>query len=189
MKIVSGIVAFLLSAQVYGSTWSASSVLPNFRMQAQLSGINWSIGDKAGYDIDLGMAKGTMKTLVREKSGENFWLNQELALGAAGDHLIETLINPETGEILQLIVDGETKEIPEASETEIVSTQEERVTVPAGTFNAIHVVSKDVKSGKSSDSWINETEIPVYGLVKAVEPGDFGKVKIDLTDFVFAPRS
>jgi hypothetical protein len=189
MKIVSSIAALLLSSQVFAGSWSPASVIPDFRVQAQLSGINWVVGDKAGYNVDLGIAKGTMKTLVREKEGENFWLNQELALGAAGDHLIETLINPETGDIVKLIVDGKEEQIPETPETEIVSTQEEQVTVPAGTFSSIHVVLKDVKSGKESDSWINETEIPVFGLLKSVEPGDYGKTKIDLTDFAFATRS
>jgi hypothetical protein len=188
MKILSGIVVFLLATPVFASSWSSAGFLPNYRLQAQVSGITWTIGDKAGYNVDMGVAQGTMKVSVREKVEGNFWINQELALGSAGDHLIETLINPETGEMLKLIVDGEDKEIPEAAETEIVSTENEEVTVPAGTFPSIHVVSKDVKTGKLSDSWLNETAIPVYGLLKAVEPGDFGKTKIDLTDFAFATQ-
>jgi len=183
MKLFVGLIALMFSSQLMANTWFVKIAQESFRTHASMNLIDWNVGDHAEYDIDMGIVQGTMGMVIREQVNTNFWINQSLALGSAGDHLVEMLINPDTGEMLELIVDGEPKEISEETEVEIISTTDENVTVPAGTFMTTHVVVKEVSSGKMSDSWVNSTEIPVFGLVKSVQPGQYGKVKVNLTGF------
>jgi hypothetical protein len=189
MKIAAALVSFLFASPLFASNLPLANLVPSFEVQAIVAGMDWVIGDKASYNLDMGMAQGTMNMVIHSKEGENFWMHQELSLGSYGDHLIETLVDPSSGKILKIIVDGRNEDVPEATQPEIVSTSEEDVTVPAGTFHTVHVVSKDSKSGKESDTWLNDTEIPVSGIAKAIEPADFGKAKLELTGFIFAPRS
>jgi hypothetical protein len=121
-----------------------------------------------------------MQMLIREQVKDNFWINQKLLINGQ-ENLVELLVNPANGEILKMIVNGDEKEIPENPEMEVVATENVDITVPAGTYATLHVTLQEKGTDKVTDTWLNQTEIPVSGMVKTIQPSQFGKVKIDLT--------
>src|SRR5690606_1351747 len=112
-----------------------------------------------------GFIKGSMVMSVREIGADGIWVDQNLDLGFAGKQNASMLIDPNTGETKKFIVDGKEQEIPK-SNVEIISVTEERITVPAGTFDSLHAVIKDKDSGQQTDAWLNPEQIPLTGMLK-----------------------
>ncbi len=150
--------------------------------QVEATGLNWKVGDTNNYTIDMGFIKGTMVMSVREIIADGVWLDQNLDLGFAGKQVVQTLLDPNTGEIKKMIVNGK-EETPPKNTTEIVEVKEDKITVPAGTFECIHARLKDKETNKESNAWINPQLIPISGMLKAVQPSQLGEVTILLTSF------
>ena len=67
--------------------------------QAQTTGLNWKVGETNNYSIDMGFIKGSMVMSVREIVADGVWLDQNIDLGFAGKQVVQTLLDPNTGEI------------------------------------------------------------------------------------------
>jgi hypothetical protein len=175
------------------TTLSAESVIEltqAFTVQARAvananKGLSWTVGDTTNYNLDAGFIKGTAVITVREETEEGFWLNQDLELGMAGQQKVEILLDKNTGEVKRIIVNGKEQEKPEV-DMEVISMDEDKITVPAGTFECIHVVIRDKTKNEDSDAWVNPQLIPINGLLKNVSPGQMGKVTLELTSFKWA---
>ena len=150
--------------------------------QAHTTGLNWKVGETNNYSIDMGFIKGSMVMSVREVGADGVWLDQNIDLGFAGKQVIQTLLDPNTGEIKKMIVNGK-EEAPPKNNTEIVEVKEDKITVPAGTFDCIHARLKDKNNNQESNAWINPQLIPISGMLKAVQPSQLGEVTILLTSF------
>lgn len=144
--------------------------------------LGWTVGDNTNYNLDAGIAKGTLSILVREETSEGFWLNQDADLGGFGKQKVEVLIEKTTGKVLELIVNGEKKDVPNDPPPEVVEVKDASVTVPAGTFDATYVKTKD-KDGKFGEAWANRDLVPVSGMIKSIQPSQFGNVTLELTNF------
>lgn len=183
---------FILATAVVVSTWSANAktaveVLfdmqaPQIASEVQAQGLNWKVGDTNNYKIDMGFIKGTMKMSVKSIGQEGIWLDQTADLGFAGKQQIQMLLDPNTGEIKKMIVNGKEQEAPK-SNVEIIELKEDRVTVPAGTFDCIHARIKDLDQNQEINQWVNPQQIPLSGMLKSVAPSQFGQVTIVLTSF------
>ncbi len=145
--------------------------------------VDWKVGDSTTHDLKMGFIKGTMVMNVTEVSDEGIWLEQLMDLGAFGKQNSQILVDPATGEIKKIIVNGQEQQIPE-NNTEIVETAEETITVPAGTFDTIYVKMKDTKTGDISHAWINLESVPVTGMVKTKQPTQFGEAVLELLSFI-----
>lgn len=150
--------------------------------QVQTQGLNWKVGDQNNYKLDMGFIQGTMIMKLREIVSEGYWLDQDMDLGFAGKQQASILLDPNTGEIKKMIVNGQEQKIPENT-TEIVEVTEDKITVPAGTFDCIHARLKDKNDGKETNAWINPQAIPLSGMLKTIQPSQFGNVTIVLTSF------
>ncbi|HPI39600.1 MAG TPA: hypothetical protein PLJ21_02275 [Pseudobdellovibrionaceae bacterium] len=150
--------------------------------EAQVLGLNWKVGDQNTYSLDMGFIKGSMIMTVAEIGEEGIWLNQDMDLGFAGKQQARALIDPNTGEVKKLIVNGKEQEIPKQN-VEIVETKEDKITVPAGTFECIFVRLHDKDQNKDIQTWINPREIPISGMLKTIQPGQFGNVTMLLKSF------
>lgn len=148
----------------------------------QIQSLDWKVGDMADYSIDMGFIKGTMLMSVASVGVDGVWMTQDADLGFAGKQKIETLIDPNTGEVKKMLVNGKEQAIPE-QDIEIIDMTEDRITVPAGTFDCIHARLKDKKENTEINAWINPSEIPMSGLIKQVAPSQFGNVTIELKSF------
>lgn len=153
--------------------------------QARTMGLNWSVGDQNDYKMSGGIINGTNVVYVKEKTPEgNFWLVQDMNMGFMGKQLAEILIDANTGAILKMIVNGQEQQVPE-QEIEVISMTEDRITVPAGTFDAIHIIAKEKKQNTDINQWVNPKEIPINGMLKSISPTPIGmKITMELTKFV-----
>ena len=147
---------------------------------AETQGLNLVVGDSNDYNLDMGFLKGTMKMTVREKVAEGFWIDQDMDL-MIQKVKVEMLLDPNTGAILKLIVNGKEEPIPEQGNVDIVEQKEDEVTVPAGTYPCIYIKLRDLDKNEDSEIWVNPKEVPITGMVKTVQPGQFGKVTVELT--------
>lgn len=181
-KLIYGLVALLASANLFAFGGMHSNFQMAVQAMAETTGLNWNVGDYANYKMGGGFLQGTNNMLVREKVSDGFWLEQNMDLGFMGKNKIEILIDPDTGEIKKLLVNGEKQDIPDNSGMEIISAEESSVTVPAGTFDAIHLKIKD-KEDKVSQMWINPELIPVNGSAKSISPSQFGDITLELTEY------
>lgn len=174
--------SLLMSFNVMALDLSSPQASMTLKAMAETTGLNWTPGDYANYKMGGGFIQGTNNTSVREKVAEGFWLVQDMDLGFLGKNMIEALIDPNTGEIKKLIVNGKDQDIPENGGMEIISAEESKVTVPAGTFEAIHLKIKNDK-GEISQVWINPDMIPINGSAKSISPSQFGDITMELTAY------
>ena len=144
--------------------------------------INWTVGDNAKYNMDMGFVKGTMVMSVTSITTDEVWIAQDMNLGFLGQQKAETLIDTNTGAVKKMIVNGKEQEIPE-QDLELIEIIDDTVTVPAGTFDCQHVRLKDNKSGDEIKIWSNAT-VAMSGMVKTIQPGQFGEVTVELTSFL-----
>lgn len=156
--------------------------MPAIMDQAQTMGLDWKVGDRADYSIDMGFIKGTMIMSVASVGADGIWMNQDADLGFAGKQKIETLLDPNTGEIKKMLVNGK-EQAPPKQDVEIIDIKEDRITVPAGTFDCIHARLKNKEDNSEINAWMNPQVVPMSGLLKQVAPSQFGNVTIALKSF------
>ncbi len=156
--------------------------MPAILDQAHTMGLDWKVGDRADYSVDMGFIKGTMVMSVRSIGADGIWLIQDADLGVAGKQKAEILIDQNTGEIKKMIVNGKEQQIPE-NHTEVVEVKEDKITVPAGTFECIHARLRDTQKNEESNAWINPQVVPMSGMLKQVSPSQVGEVTILLKSF------
>ena len=182
----------LAAALVVSTSAQASNSIGMFLFQKQIGqiqgvikaqGINWHVGDTNNYKLNMGgFLNGTMKMYVREITADGFWLNQEVDLQIQKSK-VEILLNPNTGEVIKMIVDGK-EQTPPKNDTEVVDQKEATITVPAGTFKTIYLKMKDnANNGALSEVWVNPRDIPLTGMTKTVSDSQIGKVTIELASF------
>lgn len=150
---------------------------------AETLGLNLKVGDEANYNLDMGILKGTMKTSVLSIDSEGAWIQQLVELGFAGKQDIRILMDPNTGEVKKVLVNGQEQQKPEPGNYELIENKEDTITVPAGTFVCLYIKAKDRSNNQELQQWVNLKEIPVLGMVKSIVPAQFGPVTIELTSF------
>lgn len=156
--------------------------MPAIMDQAQTQGLDWKVGDRADYSVDMGFIKGTMVMSVASIGADGMWLTQDADLGFAGKQKMEMLIDPNTGETKKLLVNGKEQAVPKQN-VEVIEVKEDKVTVPAGTFDCIHARLKNKDDNSEINAWINPQVIPMSGLLKQVAPSQFGNVTVALKSF------
>lgn len=158
--------------------WGAKTV-----QNAETLGLDFKKGESANYSLNMGFIQGSMIMSVYDIVADGVWIHQDVDLSFAGKQKMELLIDPNTGEIKKLIVNGKQEQIPERGEMEVVETREENLTVPAGTFATVYFKVLDKSQNQTIQQWVNLKDIPVFGMVKSISPSQFGEVVIELTSF------
>lgn len=151
--------------------------------EPEITRLPWQVGEYANYDFDMGFFKGTMEMLVREEVPEGFWVEQNLDI-LGQKQKVEILFDLNTGAILELIVNGEKQDIPDNPQPEIVETREERITVPAGSFDTVYAKLRNPDNGEETQIWFNPDIVPISGMVKNISPSQFGEVTLSLTSYL-----
>lgn len=149
-------------------------------------GFNFVKGDSASYKLNMAsFINGTMDMLVEDVGADGVWLDQNMDLGFMGKQQIRELIDPNTGEIKKLIVNGQEQQVPATGDVQVIDSKEENVTVPAGTFDCLYIKAQITQDGKTSNAeqWIDMKDVPVMGLVKTIEDSQLGPVTIELASF------
>ena len=185
---------FLLLLTMFGTCVSLANEIPTMGLlksveksameQAQAAGINWTVGDACHYDLAMAsFIKGKLDMVVREKSAEGYWLDQNVDLGFMGKQSMSVLIDANTGAIKKVVVDGKEQAPPEQGEMEVVEVKESNITVPAGTFDAVYFKIHDKKQNQDTEQWVNPKLIPISGMLKSIGQSQMGEVKTELVSF------
>lgn len=155
---------------------------PYIQSSVVTQGLNWTVGQENNYKIDMGFIKGTMKMSVREIIADGIWMVQDIDLSIQKQK-VEVLLDPNNGQIKKMLVNGK-EQAPPKSEFEIIDQKEDKITVPAGTFEAIYIKVKDnANKGQITEQWVNPRDVPLSGMVQSKSDSQLGKVTIQLTSF------
>lgn len=144
---------------------------------------NWKVGDTASYNMNAGFVKGSMVMTITSINGNEVTINQKLDLGFLGKQDCDATIDASNGQTTKLVCNGQEQQRPEQGDIEVVDMKEDKITVPAGTFDCIHITAKNKKDNSELNQWINPKLVPVSGLIKAVTPSPLGKVTVELKSF------
>jgi hypothetical protein len=151
----------------------------------QLSGlnlINWKVGDRMEYSVSVGMFGkiGSMIKTVSKDEGTALWVHQEVDLKIQ-KQVVDMLINKADGKILKLIQDGKEAQIPN-DKLEVISQDYGEVTVPAGTFDAVHIIAKTQQVSRI-ELWANPAATVMDGGLKQIMDTQMGKIVMELLKF------
>jgi hypothetical protein len=150
---------------------------------AQTLGLEFKKGESGSYNVNMGFITGTMVMSVFDIVSEGVWIHQDMDMMLIGKQKIEILMDPNTGEIKKILVNGKEEQIPARGDVEVVETREEQLTVPAGTFATVYFKVLDKTKNETVQQWVNLKDIPVFGMVKTVAPSQIGEVTMELTAF------
>ena len=188
------VIAFALAAN---SAFADSISLPAALSQAQLNAItlgnvsaqdviNWKVGDNANYQVSAGSfgKLGTMSQAVTKDEGAALWVKTDTKLAIQND-TAEMLLNKADGKILKYIHNGKEEALPD-DKIEIISQDYADVTVPAGTFKAIHITAKTEKVSKI-EIWANPRDTVMSGMIKQTMKTQGIDIAVELTDFKRTP--
>lgn len=145
-------------------------------------GLNLKEGDTASYNISMSIAQGTMEMGVDKIGSDGVWLHQNISMMGQQQNA-QILLDPNTGEIKKMIVNGQEQTPPKAGDIEVVDSKEETITVPAGTFDCVYIKAHDKTQNSDAEQWINMKQVAVLGLVKSVAQTQYGPVTLELTSF------
>jgi hypothetical protein len=181
----------LASLLMAGMSWAASPIEFTTEVLTKVvqatvdtqAAIEWKKGDTNSYDLDMGFIKGSMVQSVRDITSEGIWVDQNMDMGFAGKQNASQLIDPNTGEIKKFIVNGKEQEVPKQGEQEVIEVKEDNIRVPAGTFDCIFAKIKDKQSGDITQAWINPEKVSIGGMLKVIQPSQFGNVTIALKSY------
>ncbi|MEQ1722236.1 MAG: hypothetical protein ABL930_03610 [Pseudobdellovibrio sp.] len=183
--IIAATLAVSVSAQAHNTLGEAIFASQQAQIQASVvaQGLNWTVGQENNYKLNMGgFINGTMKMYVREIIADGIWLVQDIDLSVQKQK-VEVLIDPANGQIKKMLVNGKEQEPPK-TDMEIVDQKEDRITVPAGTFDVIYLKIKDnANKGQTSEQWVNPRDIPLSGMAQSKADSQLGKVTIQLTSF------
>lgn len=186
--MLKGIIIGLMSAISFAAGANTLPValvqmqMPAVMDQARTQGLDWKVGDSASYNIDAGFIKGSMVMTVKSNNSEGIWMDQNMDMGFAGKQQVQTLLDPNTGEIKKMIVNGK-EQTPPKNNVEVIDVKEDKITVPAGTFECVHARLKDKDKNEEINAWINPSVIPLSGMLKQTAPSQLGQVTVVLKSF------
>jgi hypothetical protein len=174
-----------VSAQAHntvGETLLAQQ-LPVIQDSILTEGLNWKVGQENNYKLNMGgFLNGTMKMSVKSVDAEGIWVVQDVDLSVQKQK-IEILIDASNGQIKKMLVNGK-EQAPPKTDIELVDQKEDKITVPAGTFEVIYLKIKDrAQNDQISEQWVNPRDIPLSGMVQSKADSQLGKVTIQLTSF------
>ena len=174
-----------VSAQAYNTFGEAIFASQQAQIQEEViaRGLDWKVGQECNYKLNMGgFINGTMKMYVREIIADGIWMVQDIDL-AIQKQKVEVLIDPANGQIKKMLVNGQEQQ-PPAADYELIDQKEDRITVPAGTFDASYLKIKDnANKGAITEQWVNPRDIPLSGMVKTLSDSQFGKVTVELNSF------
>lgn len=144
--------------------------------------INWKVGEYQEYDISAMFGNlGKMRKYVASEQDNAIWVNSETSGGMIGDNKVEALIDRATGKVLEMRQNGQPQQIPD-DPIEVIDQESTSVTVPAGTFDVIHITAKS-KQIKKLEVWANPRDITMDGSAQMSIDSGFLPMTLKLTSF------
>jgi len=142
--------------------------------------INWKVGEFAEYDMSAAFGSmGTMSKKATAEEGNGIWVKSEVTGMASQTQ--EMLFDRADGHILKYRQNGQDAKIPD-DKIEIISQDTATITVPAGTFESIHIVAKS-EQAKNIELWANPRDVTLDGGIQMIVDAGFLTITMKLTKF------
>lgn len=187
MKTIRKTLALLAIGLAGVATQARAELLSAQELQAltqtsALNLINWKVGDRMDYQVSVGFFGkiGAMFKTVSKDEGDALWIHQEIDLKVQ-KQVVDMLISKADGKVLKLIQNGQEAQIPN-DKLEVISQDYGQVTVPAGTFDAIHIVAKTQQVSKI-ELWANPSATVMDGALKQIMATQLGEITMELASF------
>lgn len=160
----------------------SSQELAGLAQVAPLNLINWKVGDTMSYQVSMGFLGkfGSMVKSVSKEEGDTIWLHQEVDLKFQ-KQIVDIQMSRVDGHIIKMIQDGKEVQIPN-DKLEVISQDYGDVTVPAGTFAAVHIVAKTQQVSKI-EIWANPADTVMDGALKQIMATQIGELTMELVSF------
>lgn len=142
--------------------------------------INWKVGDTMNYNLSMLFGKGTMVKTVSKEEGNGVWLHQDINI-MGQKQTVDVLFDRATAKILKMLQNGKEVQVPD-EKIEVISQDYAEITVPAGTFQSIHIIAKSPKVSRI-EMWANPSQTAIDGALKQIMATQFGNMTIELTSF------
>ena len=150
-----------------------------------VSGLNWKVGDHLSYAVTMEQLPipMTMTEDVTAVTADGITLVQVIDMMIQKQE-VKILIDPNTGKIKKMWVNGQEQAPPADEGTPHIIKQEEvkNFAVKAGTFDAIHLIIENDKK-EQTEMWINPLAIPITGALKMIATQQGQKITMELTAF------
>lgn len=185
MKNIILMLSMLVITSAQASTTQILDILKGtntFFTSENVQGLNWKVGDELNFKLKMSFISGKMKMSVAEVTESTITLKQDINLSGQAQSCV-TKLNPNNGETQSITCNGQNQNIPNKDDLEIIEMTNEKITVPAGTFDSIHVKIKQKSDNKIIEQWVNMQELPITGMLKAISPSQFGNVVVELESF------
>jgi hypothetical protein len=142
--------------------------------------VNWQVGDQSDYTLDIDGMKGSLhKEVTKNETPTQVWLEETVSIPNLGQNQTEdALIDRNTGKLLKLLVNGQEQQLPNEDVT-VISHDQETITVPAGTFQVVHLVAKD-GSNNQIEIYANPQLIVIDGAAKEIQGTQYGPLTLEL---------
>ena len=114
------------------------------------------------------------------EEGDTIWLHQEIDLKFQ-KQIVDVQMSRVDGHIIKMIQDGKEIQVPN-DKLEVISQDYGDVTVPAGTFAAVHIVAKTAQVSKI-EIWANPADTVMDGALKQIMATQIGELTLELTSF------
>lgn len=143
--------------------------------------INWKVGEYQEYALSSMIGNmGDVKKNVASEEGNAIWIvNNVNAMGQ--QQKAEILLDRATGKILKYKENGQEKAVPD-DKLEVIDQDSTTITVPAGTFEVIHITAKSEKA-KKIEVWANPRDITMDGGAQMYIEAGFLPMTLKLTKF------
>lgn len=162
-----------------GFAANASQSLTQIYNIDPMSILKWKVGDSSDYNLNASFGSlGTMHKEVTKEEGNGVWLSEKVVAMGKEDET-DVLFDRDSAKVLKLIHNGKEESVPDEKPV-LVSQDYTEVTVPAGTFKALHIVAK-TKSVSHIEIWDNTRDVVIDGTVKQVMTTQFGDITLELT--------
>lgn len=188
--ITSLAVAFAITAGVNASAmnqeeFARNIILSDIQLSADhgmraMNAINWKVGEFAEYDMKAAFGSlGKMHKSVASEQGNAIWVKSEVT--GMMSQTMEMLIDRADGHVIEARQNGKKIDVPN-DKLEIIDQDSTTVTVPAGTFDVIHITFKSTQI-KKGEVWANPRDIVMDGSAKTYLETSLLPITMELTKF------
>jgi hypothetical protein len=142
--------------------------------------INWKIGEFQDLNLTIqGMALGTMHKEATSEEGNGVWMTETVS--GMMSQKVEVLLDRADGHVIKMKQNGQDT-TPPNDKLEIINQETATITVPAGTFETIHITAKSQQAG-NVEVWANPQAITLDGTAKMTMQAQGMPVAMELTKF------
>ena len=148
----------------------------------QANVINWKVGEFQDLNITMqSFPLGTVHKVAESEEGNGIWIKQEMSGQMIGNHVVEELLDRADAHVIKYKQDGK-EQAPPTDKLEIINQETATVTVPAGTFQTIHITAKSQQAGQI-EVWANPQAITLDGTAKMAMQANGMPLGMELTKF------